>query len=461
MEIDYKLYKDISETLVPNVSSIRRAMDIVYNFIKKKGLILYGGMSIDLTLKHFQRGGIYDDNLLPDYDFYSANNQQDAIELAQEMIKAGYIRTAVINARHLSTRRLKINEHDIVADISYYPEPYYSQLPTIDVNGCRVLHPDFQKIDFYRSIAYLYEGFPGQEYYTKRLYKDIVKLNKLESLPEVPIKMKKNLEFDCITTRANQATKFKLSDIPENSVISGILALAIICDSLEHPFSIKMSASMDLPCLPEFFTDEPKKYIPLTKIREDTEFYMKTKDIMPAAVITNNIIYYDNKDSFITCAPTKYGKVVNIYYLAGLFLFKHYMLPQSGYSEYYKICRYLISHTKLSDDALIIAETDKYEPEVFREFEPYYAPEQPLISPLTINGTHYGVSNKHASWYFHELKERMSIMGKEVKYRPKNVYCSQDKPCTVPKTVNLPITYNINGARTDKFPEKPAMPEPK
>ena len=68
---------------------INKLIKILEDFLIKKKLIVYGGLAINNILpKHAQ---FYDRAVeVPDYDFYSQNAMDDAIELANIYYKNGY-----------------------------------------------------------------------------------------------------------------------------------------------------------------------------------------------------------------------------------------------------------------------------------------------------------------------------------------------------------------------------------
>lgn len=64
-------------------------LDIVVDFIKEKGLKLYGGKALHEHLKKFKRG-FYASHEFPDYDVFSPNAWQHAKELANRLHDAGF-----------------------------------------------------------------------------------------------------------------------------------------------------------------------------------------------------------------------------------------------------------------------------------------------------------------------------------------------------------------------------------
>ena len=86
---DPDYYTNLVNVRSINYDSITTALDIVKQFIISYDLVLVGGMAIDFALK-LKGNQIYTDDQLPDYDFYSSDAMNDAIELANIYYEKGY-----------------------------------------------------------------------------------------------------------------------------------------------------------------------------------------------------------------------------------------------------------------------------------------------------------------------------------------------------------------------------------
>ena len=109
-----------------NVDNIRKALDIVKKYITDNDRILYGGISIDYYMRIHGKE-LYKDFILPDYDFYSPEYIKDGYSIAEILHNAGIENIDVIQARHVTTVRVRIDS-EVVADITYYPEKDYKSL---------------------------------------------------------------------------------------------------------------------------------------------------------------------------------------------------------------------------------------------------------------------------------------------------------------------------------------------
>ena len=170
-------YEQIVEKHRYNKDKINAALDIVKNWIIKKQRVLYGGMAIDFSLKCKNHPGIYSDDVIPDYDFYSPDFFTDSLELADILHNAGIDGVSSINAMHFGTRRVRV-DFITVADISYLPKQVYKKIKTLSYNKFKFIHPDMLFMYLHRSMCYLYEMAP-QEVFTSRTHKDIPRINML------------------------------------------------------------------------------------------------------------------------------------------------------------------------------------------------------------------------------------------------------------------------------------------
>ena len=152
------------------------ALGLVKKYIVKHKLLIVGGMAIDFALR-LKGTKLYEDDVLPDYDFYSPNYNTDAYHIAEKLKKAGLENISVINANHVSTMRVRVN-YTVVADVTYIPKSIYDHLPFIVYRDIRIIHPHYQMIDQHRALSYPYEN-PPWEVITHRWKKDAIRYNML------------------------------------------------------------------------------------------------------------------------------------------------------------------------------------------------------------------------------------------------------------------------------------------
>ena len=101
---------------------------VTKEFIKKKKLLLYGGLALNLSLPKSQR--FYDEYELPDYDFFSFDAKTHAKELADIYHRKGYEYIEVKPGIHDSTYKVFV-DFQPVADITDIPHNLFQTLTSI------------------------------------------------------------------------------------------------------------------------------------------------------------------------------------------------------------------------------------------------------------------------------------------------------------------------------------------
>lgn len=187
---DPKVFEYIVFQHDPNKDMMLKTLEIVRDFIAEKKLVITGGMAIDFALK-LKGSKLYDDNTIPDYDFFSPEHSNDAFELGKilcEKIPGLFpdndANIDVIPATHVTTMRVRLNFIS-VADITYLPIQVFKNLPTLEftIDGKRILfrHPHMQMIDQHRALSLPYEHSP-HEVILHRWTKDMKRFDMLYKL---------------------------------------------------------------------------------------------------------------------------------------------------------------------------------------------------------------------------------------------------------------------------------------
>ena len=134
-------------------SEIKKLILILEGFLIKKKLILYGGAAINNILpKHAQ---FYDRAIeIPDYDFYSYNAMDDAIELADIYYKKGYTEVEAKAGMHFGTYKVYVNFIPI-ADITYIPKKLYESIAkeAFTIDKIRYSPPNFLRMNMYLELS--------------------------------------------------------------------------------------------------------------------------------------------------------------------------------------------------------------------------------------------------------------------------------------------------------------------
>ena len=121
MAVD-KAEEKIGKRIV-NSEDIKNIIKVVEDFIKKKNLICYGGTAINNILPSDDQ--FYNKDVeIPDYDFFTTNALDDAIELADIYYKKGFNDVEAKAGQHHGTYKVFVN-YIPIADITFLPKPIF------------------------------------------------------------------------------------------------------------------------------------------------------------------------------------------------------------------------------------------------------------------------------------------------------------------------------------------------
>lgn len=153
--------------------AIQTVLAIVEEFIKQKRVMCYGGTAINNLLPPEER--FYDPARdIPDYDFFSETPQIHAMELADQIAKAGYKSIEVKPGMHLGTFKVFANFTG-VADISFLDKPIFERLwdESVERGGIHYVPPNFLRMSVYLELS----RPRGDVSRWKKVYTRISKLN--------------------------------------------------------------------------------------------------------------------------------------------------------------------------------------------------------------------------------------------------------------------------------------------
>lgn len=111
---------------------------IVKKFIRDKKLKIYGGVAINSYLPEEDK--FYSNDDIPDYDFFSPDPWNDAMELADIFYKHGYKFTEAKAGIHKGTYKVFVDLWP-VADITYMSPKEFEKVPTTEFDGLNVVSP--------------------------------------------------------------------------------------------------------------------------------------------------------------------------------------------------------------------------------------------------------------------------------------------------------------------------------
>jgi hypothetical protein len=148
---------DETETLqsqkIANSEEIRRMIEILENFLRKKNCICYGGTAINNILP--KSAQFYNRELeVPDYDFYSKTALLDAKELADIYYKSGYEEVEAKAGVHHGTFKVFVNFTPI-ADITYLDPKIFDVMSreVIRVAGIQYAPPNFLRMNMFLELS--------------------------------------------------------------------------------------------------------------------------------------------------------------------------------------------------------------------------------------------------------------------------------------------------------------------
>ncbi len=361
-EINTKYYETILIRKSAHYNDTIRAMDIVKKFIIREKKVLVGGMAIDIALKMKNpTNGIYAEDGIPDYDFYSDQHFKDAYDIAQWLNRLNFKSISVINAMHPTTMKVRVG-FIVVADITYVPTNILSNIPTLSHKGMLIVHPHYQIIDQHRALSYPYEN-PPWETVMFRTKKDMTRYDKLyEQYPIRKLYKDDKIELTDVTFD-NKLLKghcvggfFALSYWTQLAKKMGFNARndlgSFTCDGN----AVKWRAPLDSHGL-TLYTDTIKQtYDQLKKLYKFKEerFYEKFLDKLTRKVILDNKFeIFENEQMIAAHAVTICGvdthvaniQTIMLYLLVNYILLMRIKNIKRGHSFFvgYLMCRDLIS----------------------------------------------------------------------------------------------------------------------
>ena len=164
---------------------VMNIIKVVENFLRDKPLICYGGTAINNILPknaQFYNFG----SEIPDYDFYSMNAMDDAIELADIYYKNGFSNVEAKAGIHYGTYKVFVN-YIPVADITYLNPTIFKQIKKeeLTISGISYAPPNFLRMAMYLELS----RPAGDTSRWEKVLKRLVLLNKY-----YPLKTKKNCD---------------------------------------------------------------------------------------------------------------------------------------------------------------------------------------------------------------------------------------------------------------------------
>lgn len=140
------------EKIIKSVETIK-IIRILETFLKKKGLMCYGGIALNNILPKSSQ--FYEDHEMPDYDVYSNNPVDDIKDITDMYYEEGYDNCyASSNPIHLGSYKLFVN-YMAVLDVTHVPDALYKSLyiDRITVDGICYTPVNFLRRSIYNELS--------------------------------------------------------------------------------------------------------------------------------------------------------------------------------------------------------------------------------------------------------------------------------------------------------------------
>jgi hypothetical protein len=203
-----------SKKQIVNGPEISKIIGILEKFLVDKQLICYGGLAINNLLP--KKKQFYDrTSEIPDYDFYSPNPLEDAIELADIYHKAGYKEIEAKSGVHFGTFKVYVNNIP-VSDTTLLDKVVFDSLKkdAIKIDGILYADPNFLRMNMFLELSR-----PRGD--VSRWSKVLKRLNLLNQYYPMPIDNCSKVEF--LRKMEIEETAFgeKIHTIVRDVIISG------------------------------------------------------------------------------------------------------------------------------------------------------------------------------------------------------------------------------------------------
>jgi hypothetical protein len=145
--------EEIQGKKVANSPEVKHIISIVENFLRKKQLICYGGLSINELLP--KQDQFYNKDVeIPDYDFYSPDALNDAKELTDIYIQNGFQEVEAKSGQHHGTYKVFVNFIP-VADITSIPKELFNAIKRESIRVAGILYspPNLLRMNMFLELS--------------------------------------------------------------------------------------------------------------------------------------------------------------------------------------------------------------------------------------------------------------------------------------------------------------------
>jgi hypothetical protein len=138
---------------VVSSDEIQKVIRIVEDFIKRKGLICYGGTAINNILPEDDQ--FYDKEVeIADYDFFTTDGVKDSTELSDLYFKNGYKDVEAKSAQHAGTYKVFVNFIPVADITTLHKDIFFSlKREAIQVAGIYYAPPNFLRMSMFLELS--------------------------------------------------------------------------------------------------------------------------------------------------------------------------------------------------------------------------------------------------------------------------------------------------------------------
>ena len=196
---------------IVNSPEIKKMIEIVENFIRKKKLICYGGTAIN-NLLPLQEQFYNKDIEIPDYDFFSSTPVDDAKELADIYYQHGYEEVEAKAGQHYGTYKVFV-DFIPVADITLLEKKLFNTVKreSVKVDGILYAPPNLLRMSMYLELS----RPAGDTTRWEKVLKRLLLLNK-----HYPLKGDKCNQVDFQRSFENEKNEDEINNIVKSTLIS-------------------------------------------------------------------------------------------------------------------------------------------------------------------------------------------------------------------------------------------------
>ena len=258
---------------VANSGEVKKIINIVENFIRRKKVICYGGTAINNILPKADQ--FYNTEIeIPDYDFFSPSALNDSKELTDDYVKAGFLEVEAKSGQHKGTYKVFVNFIP-VADITFLHKELYKSVrkEAIKVDGILYAPPNYLRMSMYLELS----RPAGDVSRWEKVLKRLTLLNK-----NYPLKSKHCDDIEPFQREMiNKEDEDKIFEITRNSFINqgvvffGGYAISLYLQYMPRHLHKKLEKIPDFDVLSE----DPKKTAEILRERLKDAGYKTVKII--------------------------------------------------------------------------------------------------------------------------------------------------------------------------------------